>query len=89
MRARHDVNVIHNIAYLVPFEEGKPPKMLIFRFQNGKYFYVANPQNYVRPFLGGLVKRACNACMLMVCRCCCHSESLRPELARVASFSPI
>ena len=89
MRTRHDVNVIRNIAYLVPFEEGEPLKMLIFRFQYGKYFYIANPQNYVQQFLGGLVKRACDACRVMVCQCCYHSESLRPELVRVASVSPV
>jgi hypothetical protein len=54
MRTRHIINVIRNIAYLVTFEEGKPLRMLIFRFQNGKYFYIANPQNYVQHFLGGL-----------------------------------
>jgi len=58
MGARHDVNVIRNRAYLVPFEEGKHLNILIFRFQNGKHFYIANPQNYVRQFLGGLVKGA-------------------------------
>ena len=89
MRTRHNVNVIRNIAYLVPFEEGKPLKMLIFRFQIGKYFYIANAQNYVQRFLGGLVERARDFCRFMVCRCWYHSESLRPELARVASFSPV
>ena len=89
MRMGLSVNVIRSIAYLVPFEEGKPLKMLFFRFQNGNYFYVANPQNYVQLFLGGIVKRVRNACRLMVCRCCYHSESLRPELARVASVCPV
>jgi hypothetical protein len=78
MRTRHNVDVISNIAYLVPSEEGKPLKVLIFRFENGKYFYVANPLNYVKRFLGGIVRRACDACMRMICRCCCYSESLRP-----------
>ena len=87
MRTRQIVNVIRKIAYLIPFEEGRPLKMLIFRFQNGKYFYIANPQNYVQRFLGGLVERARDACRLMVCRCCYHSESLLPELAREASVS--
>jgi hypothetical protein len=89
MRTRHNIDVMRNIAYLVPFEEGKPLKMLIFRFENGKYFYVANPQNYVRRFLGGIVKRARDACRRLVCWCCYYSESLRPELAWVASVSPV
>jgi hypothetical protein len=89
MRTRHNFDVIRNIAYLVPSEEGKPLKMLIFRFENGKYFYVVNPQNYVQRFLEGVVKRARDACRRMICRCYYYAESLLSELVRVASVSPV